>query len=441
MPIMDNFESQYINDATETDHGLMSRYDKVKLDGISLDDIEYINDGLEEIKEYMIPQFIYGIKIDPTNPDPNSAVEYTDDAAGFIPLKVDQSTGVCNYGSWKNIIDNIFGIAPCLVRRDGTIVSYLNPDDYSKTVNGNTIDIESGTLGQVMIRFKHLYYRFSVDDNKIWFQISNKQNDSTWINTAFATEDGIGSVRKEMFIAAYESVQENNVLQSISNKLPSFNLSIEQIESLSEFGVFHMINIAKKEFIIFLGYLVTKSIDLEGNIGNGNINGTVINTGTMNSKGLFYGKSTTNEGVKMFGIENLWGNQLKAMHGIVQKLVYILDDEQISIPEQHLYIKKFYPYDNIEDFDDIGKIEPNKNGFISSIRFLNDSIYIPDQLNASTTTYFKSYFQNGESENADNWLYGIYGGSVAYNDKSGAEFLLLAYPDSTTVQVTTHIVY
>lgn len=441
MPIMDNFESQYINDATETDHGLMSRYDKVKLDGISLDDIEYINDGLEEIEEYMIPQFIYGIKIDPTNPDPNSAVEYTDDAVGFIPLKVDQSSGVCNYGSWKTIINDIFGIAPCLVRRDGTIVSYLNPDDYSKTVNGNTIDIESGALGQVMIRFKHLYYRFSVDDNKIWFQISNKQNDSTWINTAFAAEDGIGSVRKEMFIAAYESVQENNVLQSISNKLPSFNLSIEQIESLSEFGVFHMINIAKKEFIIFLGYLVTKSIDLEGNIGNGNINGTVINTGTMNTKGLFYGKSTTNEGVKMFGIENLWGNQLKAMHGIVQKLVYILDDEQISIPEQHLYIKKFYPYDNIEDFDDMGKIEPNKNGFISSIKFLNDSIYIPDQLNASTTTYFKSYFQNGESKNADNWLYGIYGGSAAYNDKSGAEFLLLAYPDSTTIQVTTHIVY
>lgn len=441
MPIMDNFGSQYINEATEASNGLMSSYDKIKLDGISLDDIDFIGDGLEEIKEYMVPQFIYGIKIDPTNPDPNSAVEYTDDAVGFIPLNVDQTTGICNYGSWQNIIENIFGITPCLVKRDGTVLSYLNPNDYSKTTSGISMDIESGIFGQVMIRFKHLYYRFSVDENKIWFQISNKQNDSTWVDSAFAAEDGIGTVRNNMYVAAYESVQENNVLQSISNKLPSFNMSFEKVESLSEFGVFHMMNIVKKQFIIFLGYLVTKSIDLEGNIGNGNVDGELIKTGTMNTAGLFYGKSTKNEGVKMFGIENLWGNQLKTMHGMIQKLIYVLDDEDISHPEQHLYIKEFYPYNNIDDFDDVGIIEPNRSGFISSIRFVNDSIYIPNELNSSSTTYFKSYYQNGESENADHILYALYGGNNTYGDKAGAEFLLLAYPDKDTVQITTHIVY
>ena len=401
MPIMDNFESQFINNATETSNGLMSNYDKTKLDGIVLDDIDYITEGLEEIKEYMVPQFIYGIKIDPTNPDPNLAVEYTDDSVGFIPLTVDQTTGVCN-----------------------------------------TTDIETGSLGQVMIRFKHLYYKFSVDENKIWFQVSNKQNDSTWVDTAFATEDGIGTVRKDMYIAAYESIQENNILQSLSNKLPSFNLSFEEVESLSEFGVFHMINIVKKQFIIFLGYLVTRSINLEGTIGNGNIEGELLKTGTMNDKGLFYEKKKKNEGVKLFGVENLWGNQLKAMHGIIQKLVYILDEEQgITIPEQHLYIKEFYPYNNIENFDDVGKIDPNTNGFISSIKFLSDSIYVPDELTGSSTTYFKSYFQNGESVDANNRLYGIYGGSNAYSDKAGSEFLLLAYTNKDDTQITTHIVY
>lgn len=442
MPIMDNFESQYINNATETSNGLMSNYDKTKLDGIVLDDIDYITEGLEEIKEYMVPQFIYGIKIDPNNPDPNLAVEYTDDSVGFIPLTVDQTTGACNYGSWKNIIDNIFEISPCLMKRDGTVIANLNPNDYSKTVEGNTTDIETGSLGQVMIRFKHLYYKFSVDENKIWFQVSNKQNDSTWVDTAFAAEDGIGTVRKDMYIAAYESAQENNILQSLSNKLPSFNLSFEEVESLSEFGVFHMINIVKKQFIIFLGYLVTRSINLEGTIGNGNIEGELLKTGTMNDKGLFYGKSTKNEGVKLFGVENLWGNQLKAMHGIIQKLVYILDEEQgITIPEQHLYIKEFYPYNNIENFDDVGKIDPNTSGFISSIKFLSDSIYVPDELTGSSTTYFKSYFQNGESVDANNRLYGIYGGSNAYSDKAGSEFLLLAYTNKDDTQITTHIVY
>lgn len=442
MPIMDNFETQFIAEVSENANGIMSSYDKTKLDGILLDDIEYIKEGLNEITEYMIPQFIYGIKIDPSNPDPVKSVTYTDDALGFIPLKVDQITGDCNYGSWKNFIDNILGITPCLLKKDGSLISYLNPNNYNQTKDGNIIDIESGSLGQVMIRFKHLYYRFSVDENKIWFQVSNKQNDSTWVDTAYSSEDGIGTVRKEMYIAAYESVQENNILQSISNKLPSFKLPFEQIQELSEFGVFHMMNIVKKQYITFLGYLITKSINLEGTIGNGNIAGDLLKTGDMNNKGLFYGKSTQVDGVKLFGIENLWGNQLEYMNGIIQKLVYKLEpDTGLTHPEQHIYIKEFYPYNKIEDFDDLGIIESNKAGFISSIRFLTDSIYFPNILNGSSTTYFKSYYQNGESKDSSDKLYGLYSGSNLYGDKAGPEFLTLAYTDSKITEVTTHIIY
>ena len=442
MPIMDNFETQFISDASEDNNGLMNPFDKIKLDAINLDDIDYIKDGLNDINEYMIPQFIYGIKIDINNPDPNTSVTYTDDSVGFIPLSVNQSTGECNYGSWKDIITNVLGIKPVLMKKDGTILSQLNPNNYNETIDGNITDIESGTFGQVMIRFKHIYYKFSVHDNQLWFQISNKQNDYTWVDTAFAAEDGIGTIRDEMYISAYEAAQKNNILQSLSNITPSFNLSFSEIETLSEFGVFHMMNIVKKQFIIFLGYLVTKSIDLEGNIGNGNINGQILQNGSMNKKGLFYGKSTENEGVKLFGIENLWGNQLKYMHGIIQKLVYILDNENgITIPEQHIYIKESYPYNDIEDFDDLGKIEENQSGFISSIKFLSDSIYIPDSLSGSSTTYYKSYFQNGKSNDATEYLYGVYGGSNIYGSKAGAEFLLLALLDEKEIQSTTHLVY
>lgn len=441
MPILDNFESQFINNVSQKDHGLMSPMDKLKLDGLLLDDINYINDELQKVKEYIVPQFIYGIKINPNNSDPNTCVEYTDDAVGFIPLKVDQTTGECNYGSWKDIIINILGIKPCLVKTNGSVIFNLNPDNYNKTINGDDIDIESGEFGQVMIRFKHIYYKFSIDENKIWFQISNKQIDNTWIDVAFTAEDGIGTIKDEMYIAAYESVQKNNMLQSISNGLPSFKLDYEHIEISSEFGVFHMMNIIRKQFIIFLGYLVTKSIDLEGNIGSGNTKGQIIKTGTMNTKGLFYGKNNKTEGVKLFGIENLWGNQLKYMHGMVQKLVYVLDSDNFSIPEQHLYLKEFYPYNKIEDFTDMGKIDPNMAGYISSIRFLSDAIYVPEKLNGSSNTYFKSYFQNGELDDSNKRLYGVYGGSNIYEDKAGAEFLLLTYLDELVHEATTHIIY
>ena len=438
MPILDNFNSQFINDVTETENGLMSPYDKTKLNNINLDDIQYIKDGLKEIEEYMVPQFIYGIKIDPVT----NSVTYTDDAVGFAPLSVNQSTGVCNYGSWKNIIENTLGVRPCLVKKDGTVLSYLNPNDYSKTVDGNIADIESGEFGQVMISFNHVYYKFSMHENKLWFQISNKRNDYTWIETAFCAEDGIGSVRDNMYISAYECSQVNNILQSLSNKTPSFNLSFNEIETLSSFGVFNMMNIVKKQFVIFLGYLVTKSIDLESKIGNGNIqSNTILKSGTMNTKGLFYGRNTNTDGVKLFGIENLWGNQLKYMHGLVQKLVYVLSVEDISSPEQHIYCKDFYPYNKIEDFDDIKDIQPNQSGFISDIEFLKESIYFPSKLNGSSTTYYKSFYQNGESMNSSDLLYAIYGGSNQYSYKAGPEFLLLANPDKDSVQITTHLIY
>lgn len=437
MPILDNFDSQFMPIVTDTNNGLMSSYDKIKLDSILLDNIKYINNGLDEINNFMESQFIYGIKI-----DKSGNVTYTDDATTFIPLKVDTATGICNYGSWKSIIDNILGIQPCLVKNNGEVIFKLNPNDYAKTIDGNSIDIESGEFGQVMIRFNHIYYKFSTNDENIKFQISNKKIDTTWIDTAFASENGIGTIKDYMYISAYEAVQKNNILQSVSNALPSFKLSYDKINELTQFGVFHMMNIIKKQFITFLGYLVTKSIDLKGTIGTGNIAGNIIKTGSMNTKGLFYGKNTNNEGVKLFGIENLWGNQLKYMNGIIQKIKYTLNkDTNLQEPEQHLYIKESFPYDNIDDFINAGKIEPNRYGYISSLKFLSRSIYIPDKLNGSSISYYKSYFQNGESLDFENILYGIYGGSNKYNDKAGPEFLLLAHINPEENEVTSHLIY
>lgn len=442
MPILDNFGSQFINNASELENGLMSSYDKTKLDSIELKDIDYISDELQNIEEYLKPQYIYGIKIDTTNPDVNNCVTYTDDAVTFTPLKVDQNTGVCNYGSWKTIIDTLLGVTPCLLNNNGEVIFKLNPNDYTKTEDGKTIDIESGEFGQVMIKFNHIYYKFSVEDKYIKFQISNKKIDNTWIDTAFLSEDGIGRVKDSIYISAYEVSQKNNKLQSVSNALPSVKLEYIEIEKLTEFGVFHMINIVKKQFVIFLSYLVTKSIDLKGNIGNGNINGETLKTGIMNNKGLFYGKNNKTEGVKIFGIENLYGNQLKYMHGIVQKLMHVIDKETgMMNDEQHLFIKEFYPYDKISDFTDCGKIEKNIYGYISSIKFLSKSIYFPDKLDGSSISYYKSYFQNGESTDSKQELYGIYGGNNKYGDKCGQEFLLLGYINPENNSATTHLIF
>ena len=51
--------------------------------------------------------------------------------------------------------------------------------------------------------------------------------------------------------------------------------------------------------------------------GNTETSSVVINTGKMNTKGLFWGSNNTTSGVKIFGMENWWGNQWRRIAGCV----------------------------------------------------------------------------------------------------------------------------
>ena len=48
MPILDNFNSQFINDVTETENGLMSPHDKTKLNNIKIHNCTVDSDSSKE---------------------------------------------------------------------------------------------------------------------------------------------------------------------------------------------------------------------------------------------------------------------------------------------------------------------------------------------------------------------------------------------------------
>lgn len=78
------------------------------------------------------------VLIDTTNSNPNTCCSYADDA---VNMAVGSS-------EW----DTFFGHKPCLFK-NGEVVKYLNPNDYTKDVDGNDVDITSGDAGDVMIEF------------------------------------------------------------------------------------------------------------------------------------------------------------------------------------------------------------------------------------------------------------------------------------------------
>ena len=124
--------------ATQSMSGLMSSSDKIKLDSINPGEIAQAKEDIDELKSTVIPTKIYTIRIDLNNEDPYQSVTYMNDAVGFEPLYVNQTTGECNYGSWKNIIDTLIKPKPCLYRAS-KVVTYLDPNNYARTVYGSGV--------------------------------------------------------------------------------------------------------------------------------------------------------------------------------------------------------------------------------------------------------------------------------------------------------------
>jgi hypothetical protein len=65
--------------------------------------------------------------------------------------------------------------------------------------------------------------------------------------------------------------------------------------------------------------LISKSTNSQAKFGYGyaKSNSGAINQGTMNGRGMFYGESTGKYGVKVFGMENPWGNLYRAIAGLI----------------------------------------------------------------------------------------------------------------------------
>ena len=327
---------------------------------------------------------IFGIRIDMSTQDPNGAVVYTDDATGMEPLACDPVSGTCSYGDWKDVIEQLIGCKPCLYK-NGARVKYLNPDNYASDVDGAGVDITSGNSGDVMIEFKHLWYQMRRSGNYLYFKITGNDmsGDSDWTDIAFASENG-GSIQDYFYYSAYEGYVSGSTMLSVSGKSPTVNINIVNARSYatSKGSKYSQLDLCKHEYITALTWLVTKGRDLQTTIGMGVTSASAkINTGTMNSKGLFYGTNSGTVGVKVFGIENFFGNIYKWCEGI------------ISNSGANAKIKLHGPYgESRNDYVSITGLSTN-SGCIQTLDVFQDGLLLPIAANGSNyEIYFADYW-------------------------------------------------
>ena len=384
---------------------------------------------------------VYGWHIDPTISNSFNAVTYLEDAVGMAPAAMGEST--FDYGSWKNAF---FMPKPCMLKSDGTVDYYLDPNDYTKKADGTLSDVANPDYdGNTMMEWGKIWYKFvrTEIDGEGYFYVSNYRVDNTyhcWCNIDSennetdhfytAIYNGTGTTKlRSISGVALTSANGNgntNVTQEVTRA--TANNTTSAVEWYTE--VF-----SDKLLINALLVLLGKSLNTQTTFGRGLDTGGQTEkeayiTGTLNDKGLFWGVTANgNSAVKVFGMENWWGCVWRRAAGCISvdnalkvKLTYGTADGST--------VNGYNQTGN--GYIDNGNI-PTSNDYIKTMRY-NELGYSPSSVTGgSSTTYYGDYFYQNTGTR-----YLMLGGAFGLGVGAGAFcFSLSGAPGQTLWYVAT----
>lgn len=339
----------------------------------------------------------YGVSIDLTNSDPEAAVTYTDDAVGMVAGSSD----------WDNT--NIFrDIRPCLFR-NGMVVGYLDPDDFSKFADGTDADITSGDAGDVMIEIPKTGVKITTSGNTLTVQITDNPNAEGFSYLAHTRENE--GDRNKVYIGAFLASNVSSKLRSLSGKTP-IETSLTEMRTLAQANgsgyeqiAFYQLTLLQCLFLIKY-----KNRDSQTALGRGLVdaNGYLPTGGTL-TKGMDYGETTGTKQMKFLGIEDFWGNYWQWLDGLV------------SSSDYHALTATTNFNDDGTGYKDLGKLfNSHTYGYMKTPQGTNDLGFIVKSSGGSSTTYFADY------SDFDGGCVACFGGIYAYGSSAGAFYLIVS---------------
>lgn len=273
--------------------------------------------------------------------NPYSRVYYEEDNKYYRPAGMDFVKDEFSYGDWGNAF--FTKVKPVMLNYDGTVAYELNPNDYTKKKNGEDSDIaDTSFKGNAMVGIPTVYVKRETIGVWEYVYISNKKIDDTYY--AYAHTDASGNIIDYLYFPIYNGTIVNGVLRSISDLAPTSSTTVTtEIDAAlknnpSGENIWYTNVLADRQLINDLLILMGKATNCQEIYGYGHYTGgssasSFIKSGTMNQKGLFWGTNASGKGVKVFGIENYWGNRWDRIAGymyvnniIKVKLTYGLQD-------------------------------------------------------------------------------------------------------------------
>ena len=175
---------------------------------------------------------IYGMVIhEASDLNPATRVEYLGANKDFTPMTMNMSTHAMSYGSWGDwtwLKANV----PVMCGWDGEINYYLDPDDYTKKIDGTASDVSNSSYaGNAMAVIKKIYKKEYKIGSDRYVYFCERQVDADFQPVGFNVK---GKVRDYMLIPLfYGSIDSDGRMRSIAGQWSCLTASGNSSQSTS----------------------------------------------------------------------------------------------------------------------------------------------------------------------------------------------------------------
>ncbi len=374
---------------------------------------------------------IYAFKINGAVSDPAKMITYLETNKDFTPAKMNYNTGEFDWGSWDS--QDFFMPRPCMLKYDGTVDYYLDENYYGlKAGTDEVSDVANPDYeGNAMMEWGRY-------GSKIWYKImptnktsatvyiANYQADSGYHAWSFINSEG--EMVDHFYTPIYNGSLINGKMRSISGQEATTNLNATQEITYAEANnpsskkMWYTEVYADVLLINLLLMLLGRNMDTQTTFGYGNGDGSKQITGSLDSYGMFYGtQSADTKGVKVFGMENWWGNVYRRYAGHVtdssyQQLVKLTYGKQDgSTTEGYNTTGSGYIATGIALSKTSGSSTTGTSGYITQETYSNTFGMVHSGFNSGSAT--TCYCDYGSSYTS---CYAIRGGYWSYSAGCGA---------------------
>ena len=387
----------------------------------------------------------------------NDPYEFMDDAVNMPFGKTSEAVSI-----WQEF----FGYKPCLFK-NGKVVGYLNPNDFSKFEDGSPADITSGDAGDVMIEFPRRGIKMSRVASETYHDIitvsmTDAPNDPEY--TYYAHTRGATDV-DYFYISAYlasdlkspsgstgkgqlysvcidpENTSANRLWYGNQGSLSGLGEIMGAKDLLSNKGegydllTFHQITFL--QVMCLLQFRNPNPHNSVIGIGSGYYDGSFTTDNTViwpsfdytTTSGMVYGGSSTSQPVKLFGLDNLWSFKMTIFTGLA---IHIEETRFSYLGEYHTdyytATDNFY-YEPVS----FGSLDVRTIGYTLSGSFEREITAMPSGITVLVDQPTKIWWFSGQPILG---FFAVQKGAFASNDgdsiyyaKSGPLGLLVGGPD------------